>query len=460
MYPVWEGVLVHPAIVIALIASFHVLASHLTVAGAWFNYYIERKAVLENRPEYYQYLKRSVLGLLTFAYVFGALAGVGIWYSTTAGNPRGISTLIHNFVLYWGSEWYMFMIDVIGITAYYYTFGRVNPKTHLRMAWILALGATGTLAIIVGILSFKLTPGAWLDTGMSLHGFFNPTFWPQLLMRFFLMFAITGVYGVLVASTLPKDAQHRNEIIRTAAGFGLVGLLLGVMVWQLWYLPALPEHARTIMHSAAVPGITYALILMGILVVALFHAFSLAAPKKQTPALAVLVMLLMVVGIFGAERLREVMRKPDIVAGYMSVNQLVFKDLPARGIKSEEVAFNQKGLLGNLPFLNRPGATTIGEAATAPLQGEALIQAGRVLVVQQCSGCHTVSRQTMIGGVALRSVDRLFIQRGMTRADQVESYLGTLGGFPYMHPVVGAAEERKAMAAYLERFITSAQAQR
>lgn len=45
MYPVWEGVGVHSAMVVAIIASFHVLASHLTVAGAWFNLYLERRAV-------------------------------------------------------------------------------------------------------------------------------------------------------------------------------------------------------------------------------------------------------------------------------------------------------------------------------------------------------------------------------------------------------------------------------
>ena len=91
MYPVWEGILVHSAMYVAIVAAFHVLASHLTVAAAWFNLYLERRAVYENRPEFYEYLKRSALGLLVFAYVFGALAGVGIWQTTTAANPRGIS---------------------------------------------------------------------------------------------------------------------------------------------------------------------------------------------------------------------------------------------------------------------------------------------------------------------------------------------------------------------------------
>ncbi|MDW8426610.1 MAG: hypothetical protein RMK51_11815 [Meiothermus sp.] len=161
MYPVWEAVFVHSAMFIAIVSAFHVLVSHPTVAAGWFNLFLERKAVYENRPELYEYLRRSALGLLVFAYVFGALAGVGIWQTTTAGNPRGLSALIHNFVLYWGAERYMFLIDVVGIIAYYYTFGRVGPKTHLKIAWLLALGGTGTLAIIVGILSFELTPAGW-----------------------------------------------------------------------------------------------------------------------------------------------------------------------------------------------------------------------------------------------------------------------------------------------------------
>ena len=89
MYPTWEGMGVHSAMFVAIIAVFHVVASHLTVGAAWFNLYVERRAVREDRPELYAYMKRSAKGLLVFAYVFGAMAGVGIWQSTTAANPRG-----------------------------------------------------------------------------------------------------------------------------------------------------------------------------------------------------------------------------------------------------------------------------------------------------------------------------------------------------------------------------------
>jgi mono/diheme cytochrome c family protein len=454
MYPVWEGIFIHSAMFVAIVSAFHVLVSHLTVAAAWFNLYLERRAVYENRPELYVYLKRSALGLLVFAYVFGALAGVGIWQTTTVANPRGISTLIHNFVLYWGSEWYMFLIDVVGIIAYYYTFGRVSPRTHLRLAWILALGGTGTLTLIVGILSFKLTPGLWFTTGESLNGFFNPTFWPQLLTRFFLMFTITAAWVMLIATSLPKGYFAREQIIRTAAAIGLGGLIIALGIWFLWFYPVLPDHAKTILRSPAIPPITFTVIVGGLIATFLGLLFALAMPRRQHPIIALGAMLVLFAAIFGAERTREVIRKPDIIAGYMSSNQLVFNDIPARGVQREEQQLNETGMLGSLPFLPRPEMISVGATAGLPNHQVAM---GRVLVIQQCAACHNVSNQTAITvfdqRLALRSLAQLLERRKMTTAPKIETYLKGIGAFPYMHPFVGTPEERAAMALYLEYFV-------
>lgn len=454
MYPVWEGLFVHSAMFVAIIAAFHVLASHLTVAAAWFNLYLERRAVHEDREEFYVYLKRSALGLMVFAYVFGAMAGVGIWQSTTAANPRGISTLIHNFVLYWGSEWYMFLIDVVGIITYYYTFGRVDKRTHLRLAWLLALGGTGTLSLIVGILSFKLTPGTWLETGQSLNGFFNPTFWPQLFMRFAFMFVITGSWALLIVTGMPKGYFAREKIIRSAAAMGLAGLCAGIGIWAFWYYPALPEHARIIMPTPAVPEITYQVIIGGLILTFAGLLYAFFAPQRQRQIVALGAMIVLFAAIFGAERTREVIRKPDIISGYMSSNQLLFHDIPARGIQREEQQLNEQGMLGSLPFLPRPEAIGVTSGSVIPSQQVAM---GRVLVIQQCASCHSVSNQTSftIAGqnLNLRSLADLLSKRRMTSADRIEQYIGGIQGFPYMHAVVGTPEERAAMALYLEFFV-------
>lgn len=454
MYPIWEGIFIHSAMYVAIVSAFHVLASHLTVAAAWFNLYLERRAVYEKRPELYEYLRRSALGLLVFAYVFGAMAGVGIWQTTTAANPRGISTLIHNFVFYWGAEWYMFLIDVVGIITYYYSFGRVDPKTHLRLAWILALGGTGTLAIIVGVLSFKLTPGLWLDTGVSLNGFFNPTFWPQIFLRFALMFPITAAWALLIVTGMPKTYPEREPIIRNAALMGLGGLAVALAIFVFWFYPVLPEHAKIIMRTRAIPPITYTVILGGIAATFAGLLFAWRFPQRQQRLIALGALFVLFAAIFGAERTREVLRKPDIIAGYMSSNQLVFNDLPARSIQSEEQRLNETGMLGSLPFLPRPDQIVLPANSGLPNQ---TIAVGRTLVMQQCASCHNVSQQTALIGfnqrLALRSLADLLYLRRATTADLIKSRIRAIGGFQYMHPVVGTEEELSAMAQYLEYFV-------
>lgn len=454
MYPVWEGVGVHSAMFVAIIAAFHVVASHLTVGAAWFNVYIERRAVREQRPELYEYLKRSARGLLVFAYVFGAMAGVGIWQSTTAASPRGISTLIHNFVLFWGSEWYMFMIDVVGIVSYYYTFGRVEAKTHLRMAWLLALGGTGTLSLIVGILGFKLTPGQWLESGKPLDGFFNPTFWPQYALRFLLMQTVTAVYALTVASGMPRESAERERIMRWAGIFGLVGLAAGLTVARFWYYEALPAHAKTVLRSVALPPITLQVVYGGLIVTAMALVFAAWRPKLQTRTGSLALFMVLFAAIFGAERSRETMRKPDVISGYMASNNLVFVAHEARGVPSEERQLNERGVLGNLPFVASAESLT----AAAEARGtEPEVEMGRVLVLQQCSACHSVSNQTAlnVGGhrLALRSQAELLIKRNMTSAEMIAPYLTQLGQLPYMHQVIGTPEEIDAIAAYLEHEI-------
>jgi len=447
MYPVWEGVVVHSAMFIAIIASFHVLVSHFTVAASWFNLLVERRAYHDKNPGLLEYIKKSAYGLLVFSYVFGALAGVGIWFSTTAGSPRGISTLIHNFVLYWGAEWYFFLIDVVGITAYYYTLGRIDKKNHLRLAWILAFGGTGTLAVIVGILGFVLTPGHWLVSGQSLDGFYNPSFFPQIVMRFAVMFGVTSIWSIYVASRMPANSPNREDIVRIASVVGLSGFLIAFLVWRLWYLAILPDHARTVLASAAIPSITVPLIetTLGITVLFLIAAF--ANPRVVRTDLSIVVFIALFLGIFGAERVREVMRKPDMVAGYLSSNQLIFTGLRAREIPSETEPLNRSGVIGNLPYL-------MPSTQSDPHARE--LEEGHLLTVQECASCHSVSTQTefRIGDrtIALRSLAALLAARGRHTPDEIAAYIAGIGSFPYMHAVVGNDHDRHAIATYLASF--------
>lgn len=354
----------------------------------------------------------------------------------------------------------MFLIDVIGITAYYYSFGRISPQAHFRLAQILALGATGTMAIIVGILSFKLTPGRWLETGESLHGFFNPTFWPQLAMRLSLMFTITAAWGLLISSRMPADLPERAEIMRLASSVGMLGMASGIFLFLAWYYPNLPEHAKLIMESRAIPAPTFPIIYVGLILTFLALLFAWTLPQFFHPLHGILGMVVLFLAIFGAERTREVLRKPDIIAGYMSSNQLVTVDHPALHIQkeSEKYKISERGMIGNLPFLpdERPQAR-IGAYNYLINYYDPEIARGRLLAVQQCGSCHSVSLQTMptLGKMdfSLRPLARLLYERGRTTAEAIDQHIQAIGAFPYMHPFQGTEEERRALAKYLESLV-------
>jgi hypothetical protein len=66
MYPIWEVPYLSSALVIGLIASFHVLPSHLAVGALWVTVFIEKIGLEKNRPEYFDFIKRFTLLLLIF----------------------------------------------------------------------------------------------------------------------------------------------------------------------------------------------------------------------------------------------------------------------------------------------------------------------------------------------------------------------------------------------------------
>jgi cytochrome bd-type quinol oxidase subunit 1 len=232
MYPIWQVPHFSAGIVLALIATFHILPSHLSTSAMWFNVYVETKAYRENRPELLEFIKKYTLLLLVFAYVLGSLSGVGIWYAATVANPRGISGLIHNYVWGWATEWVFFIIEVTGIFVYYYTLNKVDRKTHLRIGWIFALASWVTMIIITGILAFMLSPGKWLQTGNFFDGFFNPTYWPQLFMRTSVMFSIGAAYAIIVATRL-GNGNVKKLVMKTASLWGTGGLLLGGLLFMV-----------------------------------------------------------------------------------------------------------------------------------------------------------------------------------------------------------------------------------
>ena len=431
MYPLWIVPGLTSGMVVALIATFHMLPSHLTISAMWFNVYLETKANRENRPELLEFIKKYSLFILIFSYVFGSLSGIGIWYAATVANPRGISGLIHTYVWGWATEWVFFIVEVAGIFIYYYTLGKVDKRTHLKIGWIFAIAAWATMVVITGILAFMVSPGAWPKTGGFFDGFFNQTYWSQLLMRTTLMFAIAGAYAIAVATRL-KDAGTRSFVIKTASIWGAVGTLLGVALF-FWYLTTLPAPAQELVGSLVPKSLKLgSIVAAGLLV--LYFLFAALKPSaiRLTPALVAI--LVVFGGIWSAERAREMIRKPYIIPQYMYANQIIAKEIVPKGVKAEVPVINEKGILAVAPFVPKQ----LREITEGNMK-----EAGKMIALIECSSCHA------FGKSGLRPMGALVERLGLKDADAVEAILDALEGYPSMPPFMGTAAEKKALAAYL-----------
>src|SRR6266702_1176912 len=224
-YPFWDIPHLGSGWVIGLIAIFHVMISQFAVGGGLYLPLAERKAMRMADKEvgaaWLSQLVNHSKFFLILTGVFGTVSGVGIWFSIGLTHPEATSTLIHNFVFGWAIEWVFFLIELSAAVVYYYTWDRVPEKLHLAVGWLYAGASLCTLIIINGILTFMLTPGeAWLQvagTGAEAsrfwNAFFNPTYWPSLLLRVMVCVSLAGVWALVTASRIDGE---KNPGLKTS----------------------------------------------------------------------------------------------------------------------------------------------------------------------------------------------------------------------------------------------------
>jgi len=443
-YPMWYVPIIGSASVIALIASIHVLASHTSVGGSILLAYLATKAYKERQPQIYDYIKKYLLGLLVFSYVSGSITGPGIWFSATVANPRGISALIHNFVWVWAAEWIWFVAEVTLVYILFYTIGKIDERSWLRLVWTFAIGSWATMYIIVGILSFMLSPGheKWFTTGSILDAFYNKNYFPHLLMRSGFMFALAGTLGLIIASLMKGKIEEKvyKDIVKTMSYWGIGGIVFGTTMFG-WYYSTLPERALQ-MLSGIIPSWYYvaiALIILAILAHFVITAINQNAVKPYV--VLPLYVLIFAIGVFPEEKIRETIRKPYVAGEFVWVNQIIEKDVPAKGISSWINTINEQGFLAVNPFVPE------GLKKITP---ENEIMAGKAIAILQCSGCHNVT-----GSTGLRPFGKKF--EGMTDKEAVynflANYLTPQNHPPYMPYFVGKDEELRALSAYIADMI-------
>jgi hypothetical protein len=368
-YPIWD-VALGGGMLMALVAISHVIVAHFAIGGGIVIAATETLAARRSDRELRDLAKRSSLMLILVSTVFGAISGVGIWVVAGLISPATISALIHTYVWGWAIEWVFFIVEIVAALIYYATWDKISKGAHIVVGWIYAIAAFLSLVIINGIITFMLTPGRWLETGEFWHGFFNPTYWPSLVLR-------TGI-ALIMAVAFMVFMLRRTDVGRRPAQARYLGwwLLAGVLVSYAgyrWWEAVLPEATRAVFlgDSPVLPSLadTRSLTLWALTVTLVVGvAVLLAAPRMARTVSAVVLAIAAFTFFGGYERLREGVRKPFLIHSHMFSN----------GLLVEEIAdINQRGYLA-----------TSGWARMAA--GDDPAEVGGQIFRGQCASCHTM----------------------------------------------------------------------
>jgi len=122
-YPVWNLPILGGSLTVAIIAIIHVLISHLAIGGGAFLAAAEiwsDRVPADQGNMIRRWLHRFATFFLVYTTVFGAMTGVGIWFSIQLAGPEATSLLIHQFVFAWATEWVTFIAELTVLYLYYY----------------------------------------------------------------------------------------------------------------------------------------------------------------------------------------------------------------------------------------------------------------------------------------------------------------------------------------------------
>lgn len=460
-YPFWDIPHLGSGWVIGLIAIYHVMISQFAVGGGLYLPLAERKAMRMTDPQLRadwlaQLASHSKFFLIVTA-VFGTVSGVGIWFAIGLTHPEATSTLIHNFVFGWAIEWVFFIVELSTIAVYYSTWGKIDEKLHLTIGWVYAAASACTLIIINGILSFMLTPGdTWIGvagTGQEAskfwNAFFNPTYWPSLLLRCCVCASLAGVWALITASRIDGDKQPelKTSLVQWSVKW-LVPSFVAMPFLMIWYYLMVPASQQALLTLgidtinagtfSAVTRMALVIIVTSATIIGVAYFLAYRSPLDFNPSHALAVLLLALIATGAGEYSREMLRKPYVIGRWMYSN----------GVRVPYVErINQQGYLNQFDYMNKSGSYSHsswvwnGDGTVTPSsysRGEAIFRG-------ECASCHTLEGYRPIK-VLLAGRDRQNIGNFVTMLHDYKP------DSPYRHfmpPMVGTQQDVSDLTDYL-----------
>jgi mono/diheme cytochrome c family protein len=416
-YPVWD-LPMGGGVLIAVVSILHVFVSHFAVGGGLWLVVTESRARRRGDTGLLAIVRGHSRVFLLITLVFGAISGVGIWFTIALVSPAAVSALLHAYLWGWAMEWVFFVVEIAAAMVYWYGWDRLDARTHMVVGWIYFVAAWASLAIINGIVTFMLTPGDWLQKHDFWIGFFNPTYFPSLVARTAFSLALAGLFALATAAFLPRTPL-RTWCVRHNAVWVLGATLAGVAA-GLWYRSTFPDWDEALLGALPILPVVVRWLVIGTAALVLLTLWPLLWPGRWRVGGAVLLMGAALLVFATAEWTREAGRKPFTIHGYLYSTGLRVAD---------EAAIAADGLLAHTPWVD-PDVIASGDP----------IRLGGELFRNHCTPCHTLD-----GYNGLR--DWLSLVDDSTIAQVLPRLQYLRGRMPAWH---GTADESAALAAWLE----------
>ena len=439
-FPYFQFPLFGDGLIIAIDAILHVFISHGVAIGMVTMIVLaEYIGYRHFAPEWEDFARSAIKPVIIIITSIGAITGVGIWFITSGVVPAAIGSMLRIFFWPWFIEWIVFALEVIAILTIYFTWGYwkdERKKYHLRLGFIYVGLACISAFLITGILGFMLTPDGWPSNRSFWFAFFNPTFLPQLAWRISIAFSMGALFIIFyLLFSYKRTEQFRRTAMNYYAKILVVPLIL-MPFFAWWWYYMVPEGFKThakpsmllwvIVKDTGLFGIFneifwISLVANMIIVLALVFA---AWREWILMSRLIIVPAILIVLFFVAEyeRVREFVRGPYLMPGYMYANTVLL---------TEQELFNKEGLLKNSYWFEK----------MAPAQ--TLEQKGAFLFAVNCGTCHTIGgKNDIIDRFEGRSEPGIYVMLG--RTEQM---------VPWMPPFAGTDEERKITAHFLKNLI-------
>jgi cytochrome bd-type quinol oxidase subunit 1/mono/diheme cytochrome c family protein len=450
-YPWWYVPFLTAPMLIGIVAVLHVLVSHYAVGGGLFLAVETAYAHRTGNKDYLAYLRRHARFFVLLTVVFGAISGVGIWWTIGLASPLATGVLIRTFVFGWAIEYVFFILEIVSAFIFYYYWGRLSPRVHTIIVWIYGLSAWISLVLITAITAFMLDPGRWAQIPAQDRDFWsavlNPQTLPQVVARTGGALLLSSLYVYLHAAL----ALHHGELHKLIesrstrpALLGAVMVMAGGAGWYYW----LPESAKAALYSASVLNVLMAVIFAATAVV---FVFLYLGPYRnpgwiQSPGFAAALLLFGICAFSTGEFIREAVRKPYVVYNVVLGNQVMADDGGVALGRLRRGGFLDGGVWTRAYVRQQYPKVFDDRGHIDPqrllaLPQEDRLALGAVIFQYHCNDCHAVEQGYSAAGPLVQGWTPKMLRALVRDLDRVHFT---------MPPWSGTPEEAELVAEYLQ----------